>query len=445
MSKGKSITLLSIISVIVAFVLVMTFIRFPIGIKNYNSLLGAVELDYDLAGGTAYTLTLSDDNQKEVGDNIDSVIDTLEYRLKELGYSAFSVKALKSMDEGSVDYDIRIETKTTQSLASDISVVAAYGELEFFGGAEKDSLTEILSDVKVVQSAKYKGEVTTGSYGIDIEFTKEGYDALVKAIGDNESYNLKITLGEKADGTENVLFDNDVAKLSEWFTKRVMHLYSPEETGARQMALQMNSGGLAYKYDVDNGVNVSSPYGEDIATKCAVAIITVAVVLMALMVIVYKGFGITVALASLLSILAQGWLLIGVPNIVLNMGGVVGVIMATVVNALAMVILAERVREEFVTTQKTAKAAVNKGFKSALVPVINLCVVSIVFALALFAFTSGVIKGFAITFGIGCAVALISSLVFTRMYNALITPLVKDKEKFLGFKRQANVSVEEVE
>jgi len=163
------------------------------------------------------------------------------------------------------------------------------------------------------------------------------------------------------------------------------------------------------------------------------------------MVIVYKGFGITVALASLLSILAQGWLLIGVPNIVLNMGGVVGVIMATVVNALAMVILAERVREEFVTTQKTAKAAVNKGFKSALVPVINLCVVSIVFALALFAFTSGVIKGFAITFGIGCAVALISSLVFTRMYNALITPLVKDKEKFLGFKRQANVSVEEVE
>ncbi|MBE5734195.1 MAG: hypothetical protein E7347_03990 [Clostridiales bacterium] len=445
MSKGKSITLLSIISVIVAFVLVMTFIRFPIGIKNYNSLLGAVELDYDLAGGTAYTLTLSDDNQKEVGDNIDSVIDTLEYRLKELGYSAFSVKALKSMDEGSVDYDIRIETKTTQSLASDISVVAAYGELEFFGGAEKDSLTEILTDVKVVQSAKYKGEVTTGSYGIDIEFTKEGYDALVKAIGDNESYNLKITLGEKADGTENVLFDNDVAKLSEWFTKRVMHLYSPEETGARQMALQMNSGGLAYKYDVDNGVNVSSPYGEDIATKCAVAIITVAVVLMALMVIVYKGFGITVALASLLSILAQGWLLIGVPNIVLNMGGVVGVIMATVVNALAMVILAERVREEFVTTQKTAKAAVNKGFKSALVPVINLCVVSIVFALALFAFTSGVIKGFAITFGIGCAVALISSLVFTRMYNALITPLVKDKEKFLGFKRQANVSVEEVE
>lgn len=445
MSKGKSITLLSIISVIVAFVLVMTFIRFPIGIKNYNSLLGAVELDYDLAGGTAYTLTLSDDNQKEVGDNIYSVIDTLEYRLKELGYSSFSVKALKSMDEGSVDYDLRIETKTTELLATDISVIIAYGELQFFGGAEKESLSEILTDVKVVQSAKYKGEVTTGSYGIDIEFTQEGYDELVKAIADNGTYYLKITLGEKADGTENVLFENDVAKLSDWFNKRVMSLYSPEEAGARQMALQMNSGGLAYKYDVDKGVSISSPYGSDVDTKCAVAIITIAVVLMALMLIVYKGFGVTIALSSLLSVLAQGWLLIGVPNIVLNMGGVVGMILAIIVNALAMAILAERVKEEFENTQKTVKAAVSKGFKSALVPIINLCVISIVFALSLFAFTSGVIKGFAITFGIGCAVALISSLVFTRMFNVLITPLVKNKEKFLGFKRKTNDLVEEVE
>ena len=66
MNKGKSITLLSIVSVIIAFVLVMTFIVFPVGVKNYNSLLGAVELDYDLEGGVAYTLTLSKDNEEEV-------------------------------------------------------------------------------------------------------------------------------------------------------------------------------------------------------------------------------------------------------------------------------------------------------------------------------------------------------------------------------------------
>ena len=258
MGKGKSITLLSILSVIVAFVLVMTFIRFPVGIKNYNSLLGARELDYDLAGGTAYTLTLADDNEEEVED-IYEVIDTLEYRLGELGYGAFSVKAIKSMDEGAEDYEIRIETKTTDTLSSDISVVAAYGELKFFGGTSEDAFSEILTDVKVVDNAKYMGEVTTGSYQIDIEFTKAGYDELIKAIADNSTYYLKITLGEKEDGTENVLFQDDIANTSDYFNKRVMHLYSEVESAARQMALQMNSGGLAYKYDVDDGVEVTSP------------------------------------------------------------------------------------------------------------------------------------------------------------------------------------------
>ena len=208
MNKGKSITLLSIISVIVAFVLVMTFIRFPVGIKNYNSLLGAIELDYDLGGGTAYTLTLAQDNEDEVT-NIDDVVDTLSYRLDALGYGVYIVKAVKSMDEGVEDYQIRIETKTTDTLAADMAVVTAFGELKFFGGTEENPTTEILQDVNVVKSAKYKGEVTTGSHEIDIEFTKEAFNELKKNI-DAGTYYLKITLGENEAGEENVLFTDEI-------------------------------------------------------------------------------------------------------------------------------------------------------------------------------------------------------------------------------------------
>ena len=49
MKKGTSIVLLSIISAIMAFMLVMTFVRFPVGaVKNYNSVLGAIELDHGM-------------------------------------------------------------------------------------------------------------------------------------------------------------------------------------------------------------------------------------------------------------------------------------------------------------------------------------------------------------------------------------------------------------
>lgn len=439
MSKGKSITLLSIISVIIACVLVLTFIRFPVGIKNYNSLLGAVELDYDLAGGTAYTLTLAEDNEEEVED-INQVIDTLEYRLNELGYGVYSVKAIKSMDEGVEDYQIRIETKTTDTLSADMAVITAYGELKFYGGAEQDPTTRILEDVNVVNSSKYKGEVTTGNYQIDINFTKEGYDALMALIQSESTYYLKITLGEDEQGNEIPLFSDQIAE--DYFVKRTMPLYTTTEASARQMALQMNSGGLAYKYDVDSAVSVSSPYGADVALKCAVAIITLAVVLMVVMIIVYKGFGIITALSSLLFILAEGWLLIGVPGVVLSMGGVLGIMCAIILNAVGMSILAKRVKEEFMHSEKTAKAAMSKGFKVALLPTINVNVIAGIFALALFAFAKGAIKGFAITLGIGAVVALIATLVFTRMFNALIFPLIKNKDTFLG-KRE--VSASEVE
>ena len=76
MSKSKSITLLTIVSVLMAFILVMTFARFPIGVKdNYVSALGAIELDYDIDGGVAYTLSLASDNEEEV-DDINAVIKT---------------------------------------------------------------------------------------------------------------------------------------------------------------------------------------------------------------------------------------------------------------------------------------------------------------------------------------------------------------------------------
>lgn len=438
MSKGKSITLLSIISVLLAFVLVMTFARFPIGeVKQYNSLLGAVELDYDLEGGIAYTLTLAKDNEEEVGDNVGSVIKTLENRLSALGYDIFSVKAVKSLDEEITDYDIRIETKNTETVASDIAVVVAHGEVKFFGGDSANPTTEILTEDKVVANAVYSGAITNSdnstSYAVTIKFTAYGYSELIKAIDAAESgYYLEIKMND------TVLLPGSSAITKKDIQNGTVVVTSSSEASAKQMALQMRDGGLKYKYDIDDGVEISAPYGEGVATKCAVAIITLSIILIALMIVAYKGLGLSAALSSLLFILIEGWLLIGVPGIVLSMGGVIGIMSATVLNATCMFILTQKVKDEYVGSKKTVKAAVKKGFNDALVPTISTCVVAGLVALVLLAFTAGVVKGFAITFGIGAVVALVSSLLFTRMFNAIITPLVKDKEKFFGFKRVDN-------
>ena len=93
MKKGKSISLLSIIGLLMAFLIVFTFVPFSFGVINFNSVLGAIELDYDLAGGYAYTLSLAEDNVEQI-DDVEEVVDTIEYRLEQLGHLTYSVKAL---------------------------------------------------------------------------------------------------------------------------------------------------------------------------------------------------------------------------------------------------------------------------------------------------------------------------------------------------------------
>ena len=435
MSKGKSITLLSILSVIVALVMVLTFARFPVGtIKTYNSALRAIELDYDIEGGVAYTLTLAPDNENEVKDNIDDVVETIEYRLDALGYSVFSVKALMSTEEGVEDYDIRIEAKNTETLASDIQAIAAYGEVEFLGGAEENPTSEILSDMKVIEDAKYVGMYEDGNYVISIEFTKEAKDALVELIEAQDSYYLKINCGETANGEENTLFNSSISANA--FDGNFLGISGiPSEEDANRLVLQIKSGGLAYKYELSEAVEVGSPYGENIGAKCAIAVAALVVVIMVALILIYKGFGIISAISTLLFILIEIWMMIAVPGIVLSLGGVIGIVLATILAAYGMIVTCSRVKEEYAYSEKTVKAAINKGFNQSLIPVIGAHIISGVIALCLLAFTSGALKCFAITFGIGAGVSLIATLVFTRMFTALILPLAKDKEKFLNMKK----------
>lgn len=435
MTKNKAITLLSIISVIVAFVLAMSFVRFSVGIKNYNSVIGAIELDYDLKEGTAYTLTLSEDNEEEV-DDINKVIDTLEYRLEELGYTHYSIKALKSTDSTVKDYDIRIATRTTDSLATDISVVAAHGEVKIFGGTSPNPTTEILEDVVVIADSQYLGTQSNGeetSYPVSISFTEEGYNGLIELIDgveDGSSYYIEIKLGDK------VLLSGSQAITKDYFNDKSLTVYPTDEASAKQMALQMRTGGLKYLYEIEDPVTISSTYGANVDTRALIVVCALAIITMVALVVLYKGLGVIGALSMLLFVLIETLMLIAVPNVVLSIGGVIGIVMATMLTAVGVAYIMNSIKVEFANSEKTVVAAIKKGFKDTFMPIIGAGVVSGVFALALLLLTSGITKGFAITFGIGTVVGLLTTLLFTRMYTALILPLFENKEKFLNLKRE---------
>ncbi len=242
MKKGKAITLLTIVSIIMAFCLVMSFLRFSYGTKyDYNSVLGAINLDYDMAGGTQYTLVLADDYDGDAVEDVYSVLETLSARLKALGYKSYQVTALKEMKEGVEDYSIRIATRSiyydsegnpdTTQLDSDIEAASAYGTVKFFGGTSSDPNTEIMNEKTAVAGATYMGQDSSSeTYIVAIKLTDYGNDELVKNIedADSSSYYLKITLGE-----ETVLFNASITTDS--IISNTIYIQSSQESSAKQV------------------------------------------------------------------------------------------------------------------------------------------------------------------------------------------------------------------
>lgn len=441
MSKGKSITLLSIISVIMAVFLALAFIRFPIGVKDYNSLLGAIKLDYDMAGGVAYTLTIHEDNEKEVK-NVDSVIDSIESRLDALGYTTYVVKPIENANKAEADKNndiktdkqIRIEIADSAEVDSAISAVVAYGDLKFYGGTSENPTTSIMEDIQFIKDASYYGQTENGHI-LTFELSEEGRTAILNEIADSSAYYLKMTCGVDEHGDEIALINSQFDKSILDNNNHVLSLSVSSAESAKQMALLMTEGGIDYRYEISESVAITSPYGQDIGLKSVIAIVALVVVAIALIVLAYKGLSVMLSLAILAFILIEGWMLIAIPGVVVSMGSVAGIIASIIICILSLVVLAQRVKDEFATTEKTAKASITKGFNKAILPTVNLHVVSGMIVLTLFIFAKGFVKAFAITCGIGIVVSLLSCLVFTRMFNSLVLPLVKDKEKFLGFEK----------
>lgn len=445
MSKGKSITLLTIISVLMSLLLVMTFLRFPIGVKDYNSPIGAIKLDYDIAGGVAYTLALNGNNEEEIDEQkVQDVVEEISLRLEGLGYDTYVVKPLMNTDPYVKDYEIRVEIKDTDSADEDMQAVTAYGELKFYGGTEENPGTQILEGVKVIEDSQYVGQGENG-HVISLVITENGVDELLKAIADASTYYFKITCGIDENNEEIAIFNGTIDKSFFDGDNRALSMTATSEAMAKRMALQFREGGISYRYDILNdgeGVDIQTIYGNDLANKTLVSILTITIVAIILLVVAYKGLGIIASLSFLLFALAMPWLLIGVPNIVVNLGSIIGIITAMLISLYASFILLQNIKEDYAYSEKTAKAAISKGFKDSLVPTINVHVVSGIIALLLFIFAKGIVKGFAITCGIGIVVSAISTLVFTRMFNAVIFPLPKNKEEFLKIKKVQKAETE---
>lgn len=190
--------------------------------------------------------------------------------------------------------------------------------------------------------------------------------------------------------------------------------FTPES--ANSLAIALRSGALPVPLAIVEERTVGPDLGADSIRKGLLAMGIGSLAVIALMIATYGRFGIyaTVALVfnvlMLLGIMALG-------GFTLTLPGIAGFVITIGAAVDANVLINERIREERARGRRVV-AAVETGYKEASRAIFDANLTNVISGVALFAFGSGPVKGFAVVLVIGIVTSVFTGVTLTRMFVA---------------------------
>jgi preprotein translocase subunit SecD len=158
---------------------------------------------------------------------------------------------------------------------------------------------------------------------------------------------------------------------------------------------------------------IGASLGADSIHEGITAAVVGVLLVMAFMLIYYRGSGVNADLALFLNlVILLGFM--GFSGATLTLPGIAGVILTIGMGVDSNVLIFERIREE-IRAGKAASAAVEQGFAHAWVTIVDTHVTTIVSAAILFLFGTGPVKGFAVTLTFGLAANLFTAVYVSRV------------------------------
>ncbi len=182
---------------------------------------------------------------------------------------------------------------------------------------------------------------------------------------------------------------------------------------ASDLALILRSGSLPASLTTLEERTVGPSLGRDSIRKGVMASIIGFVLLVAFILVYYRGAGLNAVLALLLNLV----ILLGMMayfKATLTLPGIAGIILTLGMAVDSNVLVFERIREEL-RDGRTIRAAIENGFSRAFGTIIDTHLTTIIAALFLFQFGTGPIKGFAVTLLIGLAASVFTAFFVSRM------------------------------
>lgn len=181
---------------------------------------------------------------------------------------------------------------------------------------------------------------------------------------------------------------------------------------ANDLSLLLRSGSLAAPMEIIEERTIGPSLGAENITKGFNSVIYGFAAIAAFMCVYYLLFGVfsTLALAFNLLLLVA---LLSMLQATLTLPGIAAIALALGMAIDANVLINERVREEL-RNGASPQAAIHAGYERAFATILDSNVTTLIAGLALLAFGSGPIRGFAIVHCLGILTSMFSAVVFSR-------------------------------
>ena len=412
-------------------------------------------LGLDLAGGSrlVFRADVSKTEASEVGEAMASLRDVIERRINILGVSEPVVTTEKSFNGN--EYRLVVELPGVTNLDQAAKVIGETPLLEFKtirpDGPEKDKIIKARQDLSNMVVNENGEIVITAESQMDPDFidTALGGGQLSKATLQFDSTTRKPIIA--------LQFNDEGAKLFEEITEAnigkpvaifldgsplsiptvqqkitggqavITGDFTPQE--ARDLVGRLNSGALPLKVELIGSQVVGATLGVDSVEK-GVKAAAYGFLLIALFLILWyrlPGVLAVIALSTYVAIMLAFFKFIPV---VLTAAGIAGFIISMGLAVDANVLIFERMKEEM-RAGKSLKEAVALGITRAWSSIKDSNTASLISAVILFWLGSSVVKGFALTLGLGVLTSLFTAIVITRLF--LISVAGKQNGRFARF------------
>ncbi|EKE19205.1 MAG: hypothetical protein ACD_9C00094G0002, partial [uncultured bacterium] len=186
---------------------------------------------------------------------------------------------------------------------------------------------------------------------------------------------------------------------------------------AKELARNLNAGALPVPISLISRQTVGATLGQESVQQSLIAGLIGLLVVCLFMIFYYRLPGVLAVFALMIYAIVVLALFKLIP-VTLTLAGVAGFILAIGMAVDANVLIFERMREEL-RAGKNLGTAIDVGFKQAWNSIRDSNVSTLIICLVLYWFGTSVIKGFALTLGIGILVSMFSALTVTRVFLRL--------------------------